>query len=169
MAIQPVGPLTPVVKASAFVHPGAWVLGDVHLGEEASVWPTAVLRGDVGRIFVGARTNLQDGTIAHATTGVSTTTIGEECTVGHRVILHGCTVGNRCLIGMGAVVMDNVVLGDECFVAAGALIPPGKVFEPKSFILGSPGKRVREVNAEELAMMARGWKGYVELAKRHRG
>jgi carbonic anhydrase/acetyltransferase-like protein (isoleucine patch superfamily) len=168
MPIHPVGPLTPVVHPSAFVHAGAWVLGDVHLGEESSAWPTAVLRGDAGRISIGARTNLQDGAIAHATTGVSTTTIGVECTVGHRVILHGCTVGNRCLIGMGAVVMDNVVLGDECFVAAGTLIPPGKVFEPRSFILGSPGKRLRAVGPEELELIARGWKGYVELAKRHR-
>lgn len=169
MPIERVGALAPAVSPSAFVHPGAWVLGEVVLGDEVSVWPASVLRGDVGRISVGARTNLQDGTIAHATSGVSVTTLGEECTVGHRVTLHGCTVGNRCLVGMGSTLMDNVVLGDECFVAAGTLIPPGKTFPARSFILGMPGKRVREVSAEELEAIAKGWRGYVGLAKRHRG
>lgn len=169
MTIDRVGSLTPVVHPGAFVHPGAWVLADVHLAEDASVWPGCVLRGDSGRITVGARTNLQDGTICHATTGQSVTTIGADCTVGHRVTLHGCTVGNHCLVGIGATLLDGVVLGDGCFVAAGALIPPGKVFEPGSFILGTPGKRIRAVTEDERAVIERSAKHYVQLARQHRG
>lgn len=169
MTIDRVGSLVPVVHPTAFVHPGAWVLADVHLAEDASVWPGCVLRGDSGRITVGARTNLQDGTICHATTGQSVTTIGADCTVGHRVTLHGCTVGNHCLVGIGATLLDGVVLGDGCFVAAGSLIPPGKIFEPGSFILGTPGRRLRAVTEEERKVIEHSAKHYVELAKKHRG
>jgi carbonic anhydrase/acetyltransferase-like protein (isoleucine patch superfamily) len=167
MAIEPAGSLSPVIHPGAWIHPGAFILGDVHLADGVSVWPTAVLRGDSGRITVGERSNLQDGTIAHATTGESTTTVGVECTIGHRVTLHGCTVGDSCLVGMGSTLLDNVVLGEWCFVAAGTLLPPGKVFEPRSFILGSPGRRVREVSARELEAIAHGWKAYVELTRRY--
>lgn len=169
MSIESLGALSPVIHPGAWVHPSAVLLADVHLAEDVSVWPTVVLRGDSGRITIGARTNLQDGTIAHATTGVSTTTVGEECVIGHRVTLHGCTVGARCLVGMGSTLLDNVVLGDGCFVAAGSLIPPGKVFEPGSFILGSPAKRVRAVTEKELAAIDEGWKAYVALMHRYRG
>jgi len=169
MPIESVGELKPVVHPTAFVHPGAWVLADVHLAEDVSVWPLCVLRGDSGRITIGARTNLQDGTIAHATTGESITTIGADCTVGHRVTLHGCTVGDRCLVGMGSTILDNAVLGDECFVAAGTLVPPGKVFEPRSFIIGTPGKRLREVTARELEMIDRAGRSYLRLMALHAG
>jgi carbonic anhydrase/acetyltransferase-like protein (isoleucine patch superfamily) len=168
MAIESLGELSPVIHPTAWVHSSAVVLADVHLAEDVSVWPTVVLRGDSGRITIGARTNLQDGTIAHATTGVSTTTIGEECVIGHRVTLHGCTVGARCLVGMGSTLMDNVVLGDGCFVAAGSLIPPGKVFEPRSFILGSPARRIREVTEQETAAIDHGWRAYLALMRRYR-
>lgn len=167
MPIQSLGALSPVIHPQAWVHEGAWLLADVHLSEDVSVWPTAVLRGDSGRITIGARSNVQDGSVGHATTGVSTTTVGEECTIGHRVTLHGCTVGSHCLVGMGSTLLDNVVLGEWCFVAAGSLIPPGKVFEPRSFILGSPAKRVREVTEKELAAIDEGWKAYVGLMRRY--
>lgn len=161
--------LTPRLHPHAWVHASAQLLGDVQLEEDVSVWPTTVLRGDCGTIHIGARTNLQDGTIAHATAGFSTTTVGAECTVGHRALLHGCTVGDRCLIGMGSILLDGVELGDDSFVAAGSLVPPGKKFPPRSFILGSPAKLVREVKAHELEQIRHSWQVYLELMRGYRG
>jgi carbonic anhydrase/acetyltransferase-like protein (isoleucine patch superfamily) len=158
----------PIIHPSAWVHESAQLLGEVHLAEDVSVWPTVVLRGDCGRITIGARSNIQDGSVAHATTGISTTTVGEECTVGHRVILHGCTMGSRCLVGMGSILLDGVQLGDDCFVAAGSLVPPNKKFEPRSFLMGSPARRVREVTAAELEGIAHAWRNYIELARGYR-
>ena len=144
MAITSYGTITPTIHPTAYVHPSAQLLGDVTLAEDVSVWPTCVLRGDSGAIRIGARTSFQDGSIAHATMGASKTTIGQECTVGHRVIVHGCTIGDRVLVGMASTLLDDVVIGDECFIAAGSLIPPGRVFEPRSFIMGAPAKLVLE-------------------------
>ncbi len=159
---------SPRVHPAAFVHPGAHLLGDVDIGEEASIWPSAVLRGDQGAIVIGARTSIQDGSVCHATEHVSRTVIGEQCVVGHRVILHGCQVGNNCLIGMGSTVMDNVEIGDDSFLAAGSLVPPGKKFPPRSFLVGSPAKLVREVGPKEMEMIAHGWRSYVDLTRRYR-
>jgi len=159
---------TPRVHPRAFVHPGAYLIGDVEVGEEASIWPTAVLRGDHGLIAIGARTSVQDGCVAHATEGRSTTRIGMECTVGHRVVLHGCVVGDHCLLGMGSVILDNVELGEWCFVGAATLLTPNKKFPPRSFILGSPGRRVREVTAEEIEWIGHSASSYVELVRRRR-
>lgn len=158
----------PRVHARAYIHPSAFLIGEVEIGEEASVWPLSVLRGDNGAIVLGARSNLQDGVIVHATTGLSQTTVGAEVTVGHRVTLHGCTVKDRCLIGMGSTLLDNVVVGEGSFVAAGSLLTPNKVFEPRSFIIGSPAKRLREVKASELEAIAHGWRAYVDLARIYR-
>lgn len=157
--------LSPTVHPTAWVHPSAQLLGDVQLGEEVSVWPTAVLRGDCGTIRLGARSNVQDGAILHATTGFSQTTVGIECTLGHRVVLHGCTLGDRCLIGMGSILLDGVELGEECFVAAGSLVTPGKKFPARSFIVGSPAKRVREVSERDLAAIDSGWRSYLKLMR----
>jgi carbonic anhydrase/acetyltransferase-like protein (isoleucine patch superfamily) len=161
--------LVPRVHARAWVHASAVLLGEVELEEEASVWPATVLRGDVGAITIGARSNVQDGSVAHATGGVSVTRVGVETTVGHRVVLHGCLVGDHCLVGMSSTLLDNCRLGEWCFVAAGSLIPPGKVFEPRSFILGAPARRVREVNARELESIDHGWRVYLDLMKHYRG
>ncbi len=158
----------PRIHPAAFVHPGAHVIGQVELDEEASVWPAAVLRGDQGLIRVGPRTSIQDGSVAHATLGQSEALIGSECTVGHRVVLHGCKVGNRCLVGMGSLLLDNCEVADDCFVAAGSLLPPGRKFPPRSFILGSPAKRVRDVTPKELEWMAFSFRTYQDLARRHR-
>lgn len=127
-----------------------------------------MLRGDCGRIVVGARTNIQDGTIAHATTGMSQTTIGAQCTIGHRVVLHGCAVGDNCLIGMGSLLLDGVEVGADCFVAAGSLLTPGKKFEARSFVMGAPARRIREVNADELAIIERSWRRYSQLLSSYR-
>ncbi|MCA2980950.1 MAG: gamma carbonic anhydrase family protein [Myxococcaceae bacterium] len=168
MALTPFGALVPRIHPDAWVHPSAELLGDVTLEADVSIWPTCVARGDSGAIRFGARTNFQDGSIAHATRDVSTTSVGDECTIGHRVILHGCTVGHRVLVGMGSIVLDNVVIGDDCFVAAGSLLTPGKVFEPRSFILGSPAKRVREVTSMDLEWIAQSWRVYHELMTAYR-
>jgi carbonic anhydrase/acetyltransferase-like protein (isoleucine patch superfamily) len=169
VAIQSLQSFVPRVHPLAYVHPSAQLIGDVELGEEASVWPTAVMRGDNGRIALGTRSNFQDGAVAHATVGVSTTTIGTECTIGHRAVLHGCTVGNSCLVGIGATVLDGAELGDWCFVAAGSLIAPNRKFPPKSFILGSPGKVVREVTAKDMEWIVHSWRVYQDLARQYRG
>ncbi len=169
MPIEPFGATTPRVHPLAFVHPGAYLIGEVEVGEDASIWPAAVLRGDHGPISIGARTSVQDGSVAHATQNRSQTIIGMECTVGHRAVLHGCRVADRCLVGMGSVLLDNVELGEWCFVAAGTLLPPERTFPPKSFILGSPGRRVREVTAAEMEWIVHSWKSYQELVRRRRG
>ncbi len=158
----------PIVDSTAWVHQSAQLFGAVQLEPETSVWPLCVLRGDVSPIHFGAQTNVQDGTIVHATGGLSSVRVGARCTIGHRVILHGCTVGNDCLIGMGSILLDNVTLGDRCFVAAGSLIPPGKTFEAGSFIVGSPAKCIRTVGEKELMVVDASWRVYVELMNKHR-
>jgi carbonic anhydrase/acetyltransferase-like protein (isoleucine patch superfamily) len=168
MAIDSYDGCTPKVHPLAFVHASAQLLGDVEVGEEASVWPTAVLRGDNGWIRFGARTNFQDGAVAHATLGTSNTTVGEECTIGHRTILHGCTVGSHCLVGMGSILLDGVELGDWCFVAAGSLLTPNRKFEAGSFILGSPAKRIRALKPAEKEWIAHSTAVYLELTRKYR-
>ncbi len=160
---------TPVVHSRAWLHPTAVLMGDVHLAEDVSVWPYVVLRGDSGRIQIGARTNVQDATVGHATSGVSTTTVGEDCTIGHRVLLHGCTVGNRCLVGMGSILLDGAELGDDSFLAAGSLLPPGKKFPPKSFLVGSPAKLVRQVTPQDQENIRKGCESYLALLAQYRG
>ncbi len=150
----------PRIHARAWVHPSAVVLGDVELAEGVSVWPTTVVRGDMGPIRIGRDTNLQDGSVLHDTTNFSETVVGERVTVGHRVILHGCRVGDDCLVGMGSIVLDRAEIGAGSFVAAGSLVTPGKVFPPGSFILGSPARAVRPTSDREREMIATGWTTY---------
>jgi carbonic anhydrase/acetyltransferase-like protein (isoleucine patch superfamily) len=169
MALTQFNGLIPSVHPKAWAHPSAELLGDVVLESGVSIWPTSVLRGDCGRIWVEEQTNIQDGSVVHATQGISTTRVGKRCTIGHRVVLHGCQIGDACLIGMGSLVLDNVEIGAESFVAAGTLIPPGKKFGPRSFILGSPAKWIREVTEKELRVIEHSWKGYVDLARTYRG
>jgi len=168
MPIEPFEKFRPQISGKAFAHPQATLIGDVVVGEEASIWPGAVLRGDQGPIRIGARTSIQDGCVVHATEGNSETHIGAECTVGHRVILHGCRVGARCLVGMGSILLDNVQVGDDSFIAAGSLLTPGKVFPAGSFILGSPARRVRDISDEERRWVEFSWRTYVELWQRHK-
>ncbi|MFL5320946.1 MAG: gamma carbonic anhydrase family protein [Myxococcaceae bacterium] len=167
MPIESFEKFTPRVHERAFVHPMATLIGDVEVGEEASIWPSAVLRADHGKIQIGARTSIQDGTVVHVTEGLSTTRIGDHTTVGHRVVLHGCKVGNHCLVGMGSVLLDNAELGDFCLLGAGSLVTQNKIFPPKSFLLGSPAKRVREVTAQELEWIEYSWLAYQDLAHRY--
>ena len=154
---------TPQIEESAWVHDNAVLIGDVTIKAKANVWPGCVLRGDQGSIVIGAETSIQDGTIAHCTGGMSTTVIGDRCTVGHRVILHGCIVEDDCLIGMGAILLDNCEIGTGSIIGAGAVIPVGKKIPPGSKVMGVPGKVVGEVSEWEATMMIGG--GHHEYQK----
>jgi carbonic anhydrase/acetyltransferase-like protein (isoleucine patch superfamily) len=150
------------------VEDSAQVVGDVELGEDSSVWFNAVLRGDVNPIRIGRRTNIQDLSVIHVTRHTHPTHVGDDVTVGHRVILHGCTVGHRVLVGMGAILMDGVEVGDECIIGAGALLTPGTKVPPSSLVVGSPGKVKRPITEEERAFLRKSAEGYVHLAAEHR-
>ncbi|HEX3276088.1 MAG TPA: gamma carbonic anhydrase family protein [Gemmatimonadales bacterium] len=155
------------IHPTAFIAPGAAVMGDVTLGEEASVWYGAVVRGDMAPIVIGAQTNLQDGTIVHVDAGVPCT-IGPRVGVGHRVILHGCTVEPDCLIGMGSVLLNHVRIGTGSVVAAGAVIPEGMVVPAGSVVMGVPGRIIRPVDAGLTRRIADTWAHYVSQARAHR-
>ncbi len=157
----------PVLEDGAWVAPGAHVMGDVVLGADASVWYNSVVRGDVHRIRIGARTNIQDLSLVHIDTGTAPTHIGDDVTVGHKAIIHGCTIEDRCLIGMGAIVLSGAYIEEECLVGAGSLVPPGKRYPRRSLLMGSPARVVREVTDEEVAGFLESAKHYAALAKRH--
>ena len=166
--IAPFGDRVPRVDPGAFVADSAVVIGDVTLGAAASLWFHAVLRGDVESIRIGARTNIQDNATVHVTRDRWATVVGDDVTVGHGAIPHGCTVGDRCLIGMGAILLDGAVLEPECLVAAGALVTPGTHVPTRSLMVGSPAKRVRELTADEVAYLHRSAAGYVAHAAAYR-
>lgn len=159
----------PEIGANAWVHDSAVVIGRVKLAPEVSIWPCAVLRGDVNTISIGARSNVQDGTVVHAThpgpynpDGYATH-IGEDVTVGHNAILHGCTLGNRVLIGMGATVLDGSVVPDDVIIAAGALVPMNKTLQSGYLYVGSPAKPMRPLNDSELTFLTYSAKHYMKL------
>lgn len=158
----------PNLHESAFVHERAVVIGDVVLGESASVWPHATLRGDDGRIAIGARTNVQDGTVVHSTQGLSVVNIGDQTTVGHNATIHGATIDANCLIGMGAIILDNAHVGEWSLVGAGALVTQNTVIPPRSFVLGSPAKVIREISDREMTWITYSWKHYVERSRQYR-
>ena len=155
--------MRPRLGVRAWVDASAQVIGDVELGDDASVWMNTVVRGDVNRIRVGARTNLQDGCVLHVTRQ-HPTVLAEDVTVGHSVTLHGCTVGRLCLVGIGAVVLTGAVVGEESIVAAGALVPEGMVVPPRSVAMGVPARVRRAVTEEERA----GLRGYAERYVRYK-
>ena len=140
----------------------------MELGDEAGIWFGVVLRGDYMPIRIGARTNIQDNAVVHITAGMSGATIGDDVTVGHSAIIHGCTVGNLCLIGMGSVVLDGAVVGDESFVAAGSLVTPGTVIPPRSFVVGRPGEGVRPASERDIMWMRGSAASYAEYAREFR-
>jgi carbonic anhydrase/acetyltransferase-like protein (isoleucine patch superfamily) len=137
VAIYALGDVEPTIDPSAYVHPDAVVIGEVTLGAESSVWPSAVLRGDPGGIVIGARTSIQDGTVVH-TTPMTPTRVGDECVIGHLVHLEGCTIGNGSLVGSGAIVLNGAVLEEECLVGAGALVPGNLTVPSRAMALGVP-------------------------------
>jgi carbonic anhydrase/acetyltransferase-like protein (isoleucine patch superfamily) len=151
----------PVVHESAYIDPSAQVIGDVVIGAESSVWMNAVVRGDVNYIRIGARSNVQDGTIIHVMHDTHPTVIGDDVTLGHGVIVHGCTLGNRVLIGMGATLLNGVEIGDDSIVAAGALVTEGTRVPPRSLVMGSPGKVRRVLEDEQVAAILEYAQNYV--------
>ncbi|MFI5214126.1 MAG: gamma carbonic anhydrase family protein [Gemmatimonadales bacterium] len=160
--------LTPdVIHPSAFIAPSADVLGDVRLGEQASVWYQCVLRADMAPITVGRRSNLQDLTMVHVDEGVPCT-VGDEVGVGHRTILHGCTIENLCLIGMGSILLNHVHVGTGSVVAAGAVVTEGTQIPPGSLVMGVPARVVRQVDPALTARIRSTVEHYVQLAKLHR-
>lgn len=138
----------PVLKAGAWIAPGAHVAGRVTLGEDVSIWYNAVLRADINTISIGARSNIQDNAVIHLADNYGVV-LGEDVVVGHSAIIHACTIGNNVLVGMGSIIMDGAEIGDDCIVAAGALVPPGKKIPAGSMVVGAPGKIVRETTQAE--------------------
>jgi carbonic anhydrase/acetyltransferase-like protein (isoleucine patch superfamily) len=150
----------PALGKGAFVASDAALIGDVTLGEDASVFFQCVLRADINAIRIGARSNIQDHTTVHLASKIPTL-VGEDVSVGHRCILHACTLGDRVLVGMGSILMDNVVIGSDSIIGAGSLIPKGKTFPPGSLIVGSPARLVRPLTEEEIASIAMLAKKYI--------
>lgn len=169
MPVIPFKEKTPVVSASAFVAPDSWIIGDVVIGENVSIFFNAVLRGDIESIRVGRGTNLQEHTLVHTSHGMSSAIIGEDVTVGHRAIIHGCSIGDRCLIGMGATILDDAEIGEECIIGAHALIPKGTKIPARSLVMGTPGKIVRPLSEVEIASLVESANGYKTLGAIYRG
>jgi gamma-carbonic anhydrase len=158
----------PVIPDSAYVHPRATIIGDVALGEQATIWPGATLRGDHGPIRIGNQTSVQDGAVVHATVGVSEVRVGSRTTVGHNAILHGCVVGDHVLVGMGSILLDGCEIGDWTLVGAGTLITARKKIPSGVLVLGNPGKVIRELTEEERKWIEFSWKVYVDSIAKYR-
>ncbi len=167
MTVYHLGERQPSLGQNSWIAPNATVIGDVRLGDNASVWWNAVIRGDSDTITIGANSNVQDGSVLHVDEGVPLT-IGANVTVGHMVMLHGCTIGEETLIGIKSVILNNAVIGRHCIIGANSLIPEGKVIPDRSLVMGSPGKVVRQLTDEEVARLQLAAQGYVENARRYR-
>ena len=173
MAIRKYQQHVPQLGERAFVDASAVVIGDVELGEDSSVWPMTVIRGDMHRIRIGARTSVQDGSVLHITHAGPFNpdgyplVIGDDVTVGHKVTLHGCTLGNRILVGMGSIVMDGAVVEDEVIIGAGSLVPPGKRLESGYLYVGSPVKQARALTDKERNFFSYTAGNYVKLKDLH--
>ena len=174
MSIRQFNGHQPDIDSSAYVDQDAVVMGEVSIGSDVSVWPCAVIRGDVNHIKIGSGSNIQDGSVLHVThaseeyssaTGTPLI-IGMEVTVGHKAVLHACTIGNRCLIGMGSIVLDNAVIEDEVMVAAGSVVTPGKVLKSGFLYVGNPARQKRELSPKEISFLSYSAKNYVVLSKR---
>ena len=166
--IRPFRGLTPQLDPSVYVAPNASIIGDVHIGPRSSVWFGAVIRGDVFHIRIGSETSIQDNTVVHVTHDRFATVVGNRVTVGHSVTLHGCTVGDLCIIGMGATILDQVEIGERCIVGAGALLTPGTKVPPHSLVLGVPGKVVKTLTAADEEFHRRLAGKYIRLAHNYR-
>lgn len=160
------GEKAPQVAEGVFVAPNATIIGQVTIDAEASVWFGAVIRGDVDRISIGSGTNVQDCAVIHCDEGFPTS-VGREVTIGHSCIIHGCSIGDNCLIGMGSTILNGAKIGENCLVGAGSLITEGKEFPPGSVIMGRPARVVREVGEAELAMLRRGAENYRRNSQRY--
>ena len=173
MNIREFNGILPDISNSAYIDPSAVVIGDVTIGDNASIWPTTVLRGDVEKITIGNDTNIQDGSVLHVTHYGQFTdrgyplTIGKGVTVGHRAIVHACTIGNYCLIGMGAIIMDDAVLEDYVMLGAGALVPAGKTLQSGHLYVGSPAKLIRALTDKDREFLEYSSRHYVDLKNKY--
>ncbi|MBF7074684.1 gamma carbonic anhydrase family protein [Glaciecola sp. MH2013] len=169
MTIRAYKTITPSFPSSVYIDDSAILVGDIQLGEESSVWPLVAARGDVNIIRIGKRSNIQDGSVLHVSRKSDKNPngypliIGDDVTVGHKCMLHGCTLGNRILVGMGAIVMDGAIVEDDVFIAAGALIAPNKVLESGFLYVGNPAKKARPLKDSELAFLKQSAVNYVKL------
>jgi carbonic anhydrase/acetyltransferase-like protein (isoleucine patch superfamily) len=166
MPLYAIDESSPSIDPSAWVAPSADLIGDVRLGPRASVWFGAVIRADNTPILLGAETNFQDGAVGHSDPGAPLT-LGNRVTVGHQAILHGCTIHDEALIGMGARILNGAVIGAQCIVGAGALVTEGKVFEPRSLIVGSPARAVRSLTDAQISMLSLSAAHYADKAERY--
>lgn len=162
--IRPFRGVHPQIHPTAFIADSAQVIGDVHVGEQASIWFGTVVRGDMFHIRIGDRTNVQDNCVLHTRTGEKPTILEDEVTVGHSVTLHGCYVEHGSLIGIGSIVLDDARVGGQSLVAAGSLISPGTIIPPRSLVMGSPGRVKRPLTDEEVANLATYWQNYVKYS-----
>jgi carbonic anhydrase/acetyltransferase-like protein (isoleucine patch superfamily) len=175
MSVRQLGGDMPMLGAGVWIDPSAVVIGRVEIGDHASLWPMVVARGDVNFIRIGPRTNIQDASVLHVThdgpysPGGVPLLIGAEVTVGHRVTLHACTIGDRCLLGMSSTILDGAILEEEVLLGAGSLVPPGKRLAARSLYRGSPARRVRPLADEELHMLRYSAEHYVRLKDRYLG
>jgi len=173
MTIRQFQQKTPKLGQSVYIDASALVLGDVTIGDDSSIWPMTVVRGDVHRITIGERSNIQDGSVLHVThdsehtPGGFALTIGDDVTAGHRVILHACTIGNRCLIGMGSSILDGATIEDDVMIGANSLVPPNKILKSGYLYLGSPVKQARALTEAELDFLRYSAKSYVDLKNKH--
>lgn len=167
--IHPYRTVVPRIHPTAFVHESAHVIGDVELGEDASVWFCSVLRADVNAIRIGRGTNIQDGTVIHVNRRGQPTVLEEFVTVGHGARLHGCHIASHCLVGIGAIVLDGAELGEECLVAAGAVVAPGTKVPPRSLLMGTPARVRREITEEDRELIRRSARNYIALKNDYMG
>jgi len=166
--IRPFRGIHPQIHPTAYVDPSAQVIGDVHLGQDASIWCNCTVRGDIHFIRIGERTNLQDNSVIHVQNGTHPTILEEEVTVGHSVTLHGCYVERGSLIGIGSILLDDVRIGTNSLVAAGSLVSPGTVIPPRSLVMGFPARVKRPLTDDEVAGLALFWQNYVNYTLEYR-
>ena len=159
---------SPIIPDSCYISESVDLIGDVTLGENVSLWFGAVVRGDMHFITIGNRSNIQDNSVIHVTTDVSPTRIGDEVTVGHNAIIHGATIEDRCLIGMGTIIMDDAVIGEGSIVGAGAVVPPNMIIPPRSLVVGLPAKIVRQTSDEELKMIIERAQHYIDFSQEYK-
>lgn len=173
MSIRSYNNITPAIGNNVYIDQQSAVIGDVHIGDDGSVWPFTSIRGDVNKIRIGERTNIQDNSTIHVShdsdyqPGGVATLIGDDVTVGHQVILHACTIGNRCLIGMGSIVMDKAVIGDDTIIGAGSLVTENKILKGGYLYIGRPVRRVRALSDEEKEYLKYSAQHYVRLKNKY--
>lgn len=167
MYIFPLGNIHPQIKDTVYIAPNAAIVGDVKIDEHSSVWYSCTLRGDEKEILIGKNTNIQDNSVIHVATKVQGTFIGDNVTIGHGCIIHACTIGNDCLIGMGSTILDGAEIEDNAMIAAGSLVTPGKKVPSKQLWAGRPAKFMRDLSDEDLAHIQWSSENYIDLARNH--